>query len=91
MKLRVSKPEGANILQRSVYSGQKRQHCFNFQTVSTPGGLVFHLFGPIEGISYDNYLYYKSGIGKFLTGNLLIEGKQYCIYGDQDYVMRPWM
>lgn len=90
-KLKIAKPGGPAVIQQSVYSGHKRQHCLTFQTVSTPDGLIFHIYGPMEGRRSDNYLYYKSEIDSFLQDNMKIDGKQYCIYGDQAYVLRPWM
>jgi len=90
-KLRITRPKGFHLLQRSVYSGHKRQHCYNFQTISTPDGLVFYIYGPMEGRRSDIYLYHVSGLDRLLREYLKIGEKQYCIYGDQAYVHRPWM
>ncbi|OWZ08131.1 hypothetical protein PHMEG_00019375, partial [Phytophthora megakarya] len=35
--------------QRSVCNGHKRKRAFRFQTAVTPDGMLFHLFGPVEG------------------------------------------
>lgn len=64
-------------------------YCLVYQT--TPDGLIFHLFVPIEGRQPDEYLYHKSDLESKLRENLNINRKRYCIYGDQDYVLRPWM
>ncbi len=55
-KIQIAPPSG-NAQKRSVYSGHKRMHCLSFQTVTTPDGLIFHMFGPIEGGQPDAYLY----------------------------------
>ena len=49
--IRVARPGGG--LQRCMYSGHKRDHVMNFQSVVTPGGLLFHLYGPVEGRRHD--------------------------------------
>lgn len=41
IKLRITRPQEPNLLQRPVFSGQKRQHSYNFQTISTPDGHMF--------------------------------------------------
>ena len=43
----VARPSGG--LQRSVYSAHKRTHILKFHTVTTPDGLLFHLFWPDGG------------------------------------------
>eukprot|EP00117_Sycon_ciliatum_P004384 scpid106519/ scgid8784/ len=39
--------------QRTWYSGHKRMHLQRFQGVTTPFGIVVHLFGPVEGSRHD--------------------------------------
>eukprot|EP00171_Calliarthron_tuberculosum_P004173 IDg4173t1 len=70
-KIKITRPSGTAMIQRAVYSGHKRMHCLTYQSISTPDGLIFHLFGPVEV--------------------LLIDQEQYYIYGDQAYVVRPWL
>lgn len=48
-KIRMCRPGGHESLQRSVNSGHKRMHCLVYQTLSTPDGLIFPLYGPVEG------------------------------------------
>ncbi|OWZ00921.1 hypothetical protein PHMEG_00027788 [Phytophthora megakarya] len=38
--------------QRGVCNGHKRKRAFKFQTIATPDGMLFHLFGPVEGCLY---------------------------------------
>jgi len=85
----VARPGGG--IQRACYSGHKRRHVLNFQSVTTPGGLVFHMYGPHEGRRHDVVLYKESGLDDALRQTLLIDGVQHCLYGDSAYVLRAWM
>jgi len=87
--IHVARPGGG--LQRSCYSGHKRRHVLKFQSVTTPDGWVFHMYGPHEGRRHDIVLYYESGLDDDLRQTLLIDGVQYCLYGDSAYVLRSWM
>eukprot|EP00171_Calliarthron_tuberculosum_P001560 IDg1560t1 len=89
--IKMSRPGGAGTLQRSTYSGHKRIHCLSYQTVSTPDGLIFHLYGPVEGRQPDKYIYRKSNLDAALQDALCIDNVQYYLYGDQAYILRPWM
>jgi len=40
----IARPGGG--LQQACYSGHERKHAVKFQSVLTPDGLTFHLFGP---------------------------------------------
>ena len=42
-----------SVARRLVYNGHKRVHCFKFQSVVTPFGIVVHLYGPVEGKGHD--------------------------------------
>lgn len=59
--------------------------------LSKPDGLIFHLFGPMEGRRADAFLFYKSNMDDILLDNLSINDVQYYIYGDQAYAIRPWL
>jgi len=87
--IHVARPGGG--LQRACYSGHKRRHVLKFQSVTTPDGLVFHMYGPHEGRRHDMVLYYESGMDDDLRQTLLIDGVQHCLYGDSAYVLRAWM
>lgn len=78
---------GIGTLQRARYSGHKRFHCLVYQTVTTPDGLVLPMYGPEVGRRHDMILYREIGIDTQLLQSLLIDGKQYCIYGDAEYVL----
>ena len=75
--------------QRFVYNGHKRFHGLKYQSVSTPCGLIAHLYGPIEGKRHDSAMLALSGLLDQLQmfshdqhGNIL------CLYGDPAYPMR---
>lgn len=90
-KIRMCRPGGPPLNQRSVYSGHKRMHCLIYQTLSTPDGLMFALYGPEVGRRHDLTLYYNSGWDEVLEQSLFINGRQFYIYGDKAYLLRPWM
>ena len=77
-------------MQPSCYSGLKRMHCLIYQTVTTTDGL-FSLYGPEVGRRHDLTLLRESGLEERLQGCLNIGGRQYYIYGDSAYMMRPCM
>jgi hypothetical protein len=85
----ISRPSGAR--QRATYSGHNRKNYLKFQAISAPDGLVLHLFGPIEGRRHDMFLYNASGIDHILQTSLSISGRQYYIYGDVAYTVRPYL
>jgi hypothetical protein len=93
-KISISRPGGESANQRALYSGHKRYHCFSYQTITTPDGLVFHMYGPEEGRRHDTTLYRKSNMDHHLSQSLTTTGdgsEQFCIYGDGAYLMRPWL
>ena len=77
--------------QRTCYSGHKRYHFLKFQNITTPDGLIFHLFGPLEGRRHDKRLYDESGVDEKLESSLLIDSTQYYIYDNPAYQIRPWL
>ncbi|ETL82268.1 hypothetical protein L917_17551 [Phytophthora nicotianae] len=78
----ICRPAGAHA-QRSVYNGHKRKHALKFQTVVTPDGMIFHLFGPVEGCRHDIVLLRKPELGNRIRGDERFRGL--FIYGDQAY------
>lgn len=90
-KIRMCRPGGANAYQRAVYSGHKRIHCLVYQTVTTPDGLMFALYGPVEGRRHDLTLLRESGWNDVWGESLFIDGEWYYIYGDSAYLLRPWL
>lgn len=45
-KIQICRPFGLGSPQRNCYSVHKRMHCLVYQTLTTPDGLIFHLYGP---------------------------------------------
>lgn len=90
-KIRMTRPGGANVNQRSCYSGHKRMHCLMYMTITTPDGLMFALHGPVEGRRHDLTLMRQSGWEEVLADVLDIEGVQYYVYADSAFTVRPYL
>ena len=90
-KIQNSRPGGAAINQRVCYSGHKRFHCLIYQTVTTPDGLMFYLYGPEVGRRHDMTLYRESGLDVSLQQNMVVDGKQYCLYADAACILRVYL
>ena len=77
--------------QRLVYNGHKRTHALKYQSVSTPSGLIAHLYGPIEGSRHDCYLLNRSGLLDELERySRDTNGEPMCIYRDKGYPNREF-
>jgi nuclease HARBI1 len=87
--IQIGRPKGAS--QHANYSGHKRINCIKFQAVAGPDGMVLNRFGPVEGRRHDMYLFMHSGIEDDLQRALVVGGRQYYIYGDSAYVIRPFI
>jgi nuclease HARBI1 len=85
----IARPRG--MLQRATYSGHKRRPGLKWQVITTPDGMLFHIFGPYEGRRHDMHLYAESGLDNILGENLLIDGVQHYIFGDSGYMLRPYL
>jgi hypothetical protein len=75
----VSRP---SRLQREAYSGHKRYHCFKFQSVQLPNGIIVDLSGPWPGARHDQFLVRASLLEQRLS-HPVFDG--YVIYGDEGY------
>ena len=62
-----------------------------YQTISTPDGLIFHMYGPAIGRRHDLTLLRLSGLPEVLPTALQIDGSQHYIFGDAAYMTRPWL
>ena len=91
IKVQKARPDGNSFNQRSCYSGQKRFHCLAYWTITTPDGLLFHLYGPIAGRHSDAYMYRESEMDYYLRDHIFVHATQYYLYSDQAYVFRPRM
>ena len=90
-KIRMQRPGGHGTLQRSCFSGHKRFHCLFYQTLSTPDGLMFALYGPVVGRRHYLTLFHESGWEELFSNCLNVNGIQYYVFGDNAYLLRPWM
>ena len=90
-KIKMTRPGGHGGLQRSCYSGHKRFHCLIYHTVTTPDGLLFNLYGPKVGRRHDLTLLRQNRLQDSLQNCLHINGRQFYIYGDAAYVLKPWL
>jgi nuclease HARBI1 len=79
------------MLQRATYSGHKRRPGLKRQLITTPDGMLFHMFDPYEGRRHDMHLYAESGLDDILSENLLIDGVQHYLFGDSGYTLRPYL
>lgn len=86
----VSRPK-INEQQRVLYNGHKRKHALKFQAVTSPDGLLLHACGPKVGVRHDWRMYVESGLEEELPTLLIIDGKQYCLYGDSGYARRLYL
>lgn len=90
-KIQMCRTGGRTIMQRSCYSGQKRFHCLIYQSMTTPDGLMYYLYGLEVGRRHDMTLYRDSGLDVVLQNALLMDEQQFCLYGDAAYIMRTWL
>lgn len=60
--LKTCRPQADEFNQRVVYSGHKKGHGFKCQGITTPDGLISHVFGPIVGSRGDWFIYQASGL-----------------------------
>ena len=75
----------------SCYFGHKRMHCLVYQTITTPDGLILHMYGPEEGRRHDLTHLRNCGTENISQDCLVVGNRQYSIYGDAAYVLRPWL
>ncbi|ETN09097.1 hypothetical protein PPTG_11143 [Phytophthora nicotianae INRA-310] len=80
---RHTKRDGKFMSQKSVYNGHKRKHALKYQTLTTPDGLIAHLYGPFPGRNHDSKLFKDSKISERIRNDSRFQ--QYMIYGDQAY------
>jgi hypothetical protein len=77
-----------------VYNGHPRRHCFNYQGVAAPDGILVAMHGPVEGRRHDATVLSQSGLlerfrndpddlflGKVIFGDPA--------YGCNDHVVSP--
>jgi hypothetical protein len=87
--IEIARPRGTS--QRATYSGHKIHNCLKFQAISAPDGMALHLFGPVEGRRHDMFLYKESGQDDNLRSTLVISNRQFYLYKDPAYFLRPYL
>jgi nuclease HARBI1 len=85
----ITRPSG--IQQRATHSGHNRRSGLKWQVITTPDGLLFHIFGPFEGRRHDMHLFTQSGLDEFLREELSIDAVQHYVFGDSGYTPRPYL
>lgn len=74
--------------QRIVYNGWKRKHCLKYHVVTSPDGLVIHVYGPVEGRRHDATVFKQSGLEAILSKHFWApDGRRLFIYGDPAYAV----
>ena len=86
----IARPRGYDV-QNVAYNGHKRKHALKYQAVTAPHGLLLHAAGPMEGRRHDWTLYCRSGLDEELGEVMVVNGFQYCIYGDSGYNERDFL
>ena len=80
------------VHQRMFYNGHKRVHALKFQVVTTPGGLICHLYGPVVGSRHDARMLAESGLPPQLQQHMqLLAGPPYVLFGDPAYPLSPYL
>ena len=75
--------------QREYYNGHKRVHALKFQSVTTPDGIIAHLFGPVPGRRHDMFLLRESRIKDLLEEHAVDQDGHFYMYGDSAYTLSP--
>ena len=79
--------------QRLCYNGHKRVHALKYQCVTVADGLIFHMYGPIEGRRHDSGVLAESGLLQQLQQHMEVPGggRVYAIYGDAAYPLSTYI
>ena len=78
------------VHQRMFYNEHKRVHALKFQAVTTPDGLICHLYGPVVGSRHDAGVLAESGLLPQLQQHMqLPAGPPYALFGDPAYPLSP--
>lgn len=69
--------------QRAMYSGHTKFHCFKYQTLEAPDGLIIHCHAAADGRRGDGGILQDSNLIPFLRSYDAING--YYVFGDSAY------
>lgn len=87
----MERPGVNSAKQRGVYRANKRIHCLVYQTVKMPDCFIIYLFNPTECGYINASLSGRSSLYADLPKTLSIHHQHYYIYGDQAYVLQPYV
>ncbi|XP_072143161.1 putative nuclease HARBI1 [Dermacentor andersoni] len=73
--------------QKLYFSGHKRFHALKYQAIMCPNGIICQLDGSYPGSKHDAGNFGISNVYSKLEN--LVQGHNYCIYGDPAYPLRP--
>ena len=80
------------VHQRMFYNEHKSVHAMKFQAVTTPDGLICHLYGFVVGSRHDAGVLGESGLLLQLQQHMqLPAGPTYALFGDQAYSLNPYL
>ena len=71
--------------QMANYNGYYGYHCLRWQSLHSPDGITYHLWGPVEGRRSDNYLLCASDYHSMFVGYEEYLGYPVCSYADAGY------
>jgi hypothetical protein len=71
------------------YSGYKRVHGFNYQSLVAPDGLIVSLHGPYPGSRNDMGVWHASDLAHTLPDYVVQGNTTYHIFGDKAYAGQP--
>lgn len=82
----ICRPTPNVINQQEVYNEHKKCHCLVYQGITTPDGLLVHLYGPLSGNTHVMKVYLQSNIAQVIRQMAKApDGTQLKIYGDKGY------
>ena len=73
------------LQQMSNYNGYYGHHCLRWQSLHSPNGITYHLWGPVEGRRSDSYLLNHSGFHDMFLNYEALLGFPVCAYADAGY------
>jgi hypothetical protein len=73
------------LQQMANYNGYYGHHCLRWQSLHSPNGITYHLWGPVEGRRSDNYLLNHSGFHDMFLNYEALLGYPMCAYADAGY------
>ena len=82
-KVVIARP-GRPDRQRAQYSGHSKKHCFKFQTLQAPDGLILHCSYCNDGRRGDAYILSVSGLIEWARSVEILAG--YYIFGDSAFL-----